>query len=135
MYSGQDVYECSKQYLQRGEYAQAIALLREQVRKKPQDSAAWNLLGIALAEQGSDDEAAKCFQKALRLDSRFPSALANLGLLQWKRGERTAAVKSLYVATICCCWLASRGNHCIIPAPLGALPDGTEDDEWVGCSR
>ena len=94
LYSTQGVDERSKQYLQRGEYAQAIALLQEQVRKKPKDAAAWNLLGIALAGQERNGEAAECFQNALRLDPRSASVLENLGLLQWKRGERTAAVKS-----------------------------------------
>ena len=44
-------------YLKAGEAARAAGHLREAVRQDPQYSAAWKLLGKALAESGARDDA------------------------------------------------------------------------------
>jgi len=50
-------YSLGSEYLKAGEGERAIAQLREAVKRDPDYSAAWKLLGRALAEAGSSAEA------------------------------------------------------------------------------
>jgi len=50
-------YSLGSEYLKAGEGERAIAELREAVRRDPDYSAAWKLLGRALADSGSTAEA------------------------------------------------------------------------------
>ncbi len=93
LYSSQNAHDRALGALQRREYSKAVALLQEQIKRNPKDEAALNLLGIALAEQDHDREAADCFRKTLVINPRSSSALKNLALLEWKMGRRQPAVE------------------------------------------
>jgi len=54
-------YSLGTEYLKAGEAARAIEYLREAVAREPQYSAAWKVLGRALAGAGRGDEAHAAF--------------------------------------------------------------------------
>ncbi len=55
------------EHLKLGNHDQAIAHLREAVAKDPKFSAAWKLLGEALALSGRKDEAIKTYEDGIRV--------------------------------------------------------------------
>ena len=82
-------------------YDSAGAVLRERVRKAPQNPSWHSLLALALAGQGS--KAAAIREARVGLDSSSaqgrPNALTNLGLILAMVGERDAAIEALAEAT------------------------------------
>jgi Tfp pilus assembly protein PilF len=54
-------------YLKTGNPAEAVPHLRAAVQHDPAYSAAWKLLGKALAEGGHPDEAAEAFEEGIRI--------------------------------------------------------------------
>ena len=54
-------YSLGTEYLKAGEAARAIEYLRKAVAREPQYSAAWKVLGRALAGAGREDEAHAAF--------------------------------------------------------------------------
>lgn len=55
------------EYLKLKDYARAIAHLREAIDKDPKYSAAWKLLGEALAASGEDAEAIATYEQGIRV--------------------------------------------------------------------
>lgn len=53
------------EYLKAGDYAQAIAHLREAVTRDPRYSAAWKLLGKALADSGDAHGALEAYRQGI----------------------------------------------------------------------
>ena len=88
-------YEKAVSHLQRGEWASAIALLREVVAAVPGNARLHNTLGIALSSAGQADAAAEQFGRALELEPTYPSALKNLALHEMSR-NRPAAAKPFF---------------------------------------
>lgn len=58
-------YGLGDAYLKASDPATAAAHLRQAVNQDPQYSAAWKLLGKALAESGSDAEAANAYRRGI----------------------------------------------------------------------
>lgn len=58
-------YSLGLEYLKSGEAARAIEHLREAVTRDPRYSAAWKVLGKALAEAGHDLEALEAFRQGI----------------------------------------------------------------------
>lgn len=58
-------YSLGSEYLKGGELERGIGHLRESLARDPQYSAAWKLLGRALAEAGRDDEARDAYAKGI----------------------------------------------------------------------
>ena len=54
-------YSLGTEYLKAGDAARALECLREAVAREPQYSAAWKMLGRALAGAGREDEAHAAF--------------------------------------------------------------------------
>ena len=89
----QNEIERAKQMLQTGSTNQAIALLREVLRKKPDNADAHLLLGTALALVPERSEALKELQKAVDLQPKSAMAYFALGTAQARFAEFEAARK------------------------------------------
>ena len=81
--------------LQKGDFQHSLILLRHAVELKPGSAPAHNYYGFALARNGSVDQAVQEFQKALKLDPRYPDALYNLGTALAVQEKYPAAVENL----------------------------------------
>jgi Tfp pilus assembly protein PilF len=58
-------YGLGTEYLKQGEARTAVIHLREAVRMDPRYSAAWKMLGQALADTGADLEAAEAYREGI----------------------------------------------------------------------
>ncbi|NJL57343.1 tetratricopeptide repeat protein [bacterium] len=74
-----------------GNYAEAEAIWRKLLQIEPDEVAAevaaWNNLGLALAEQGKWDEAVTSYRRAIELDPNFAPAHSNLGNILRQQGK------------------------------------------------
>ncbi len=68
---GQDTvllrYSLGGEYLKLDQFDKAAAHLRKAVEKDPKYSAAWKLLGKALADAGHNDEAIKAYENGIKV--------------------------------------------------------------------
>jgi tetratricopeptide (TPR) repeat protein len=91
-------------WMQRGDTAKAAEVLRDRVRKHPDDYMLPYILGIALirsgAEPGSESgaEAKRAFEASARLNQKFGRAHTELGKLLLKGGDINGAVAELEMA-------------------------------------
>jgi len=83
----------SNQLLAQGKTEQAIQVLREAVKLKPDDEDAHYNLGSALARVGQLDEAAKELAEALRLFPDYVDAHNNLGNVLLRLGRAGEAIQ------------------------------------------
>src|SRR5262245_59436843 len=58
-------FSLGNEYLKRGDHAAAVVQLRAAVAKDPQYSAAWKLLGKALAESGAGADALDAYRRGI----------------------------------------------------------------------
>jgi len=89
----QNEIERAKRMLQAGSKDQAIALLREVLREKPDNADAHLLLGTALALVPERSEAVEELQKAVDLQPKSAMAYFALGTAQARFAEFDAARK------------------------------------------
>jgi tetratricopeptide (TPR) repeat protein len=85
--------ECGVSYLQRQDFAAAIASLQEEIAQSPRNLKALNLLGIALTASGKIEEANARFQQALAIDPNFYPAVKNLAVNEFTLQRYTEARK------------------------------------------
>jgi tetratricopeptide (TPR) repeat protein len=87
-------------WMQRGDTAKAVEVLRARVKANPNDFLLSYILGIALirsdAEPGGEAKAA--FEASVRLNPRFSRSRAELGKLLLKSGDLGGAVEQLETA-------------------------------------
>ncbi len=67
--------------LRKQQYADAEKALQQAVKVNPQNPYAFNLLGVALREQGKFQDARAAYESALALDPNYAKAHFNLGVL------------------------------------------------------
>lgn len=79
--------------LDKGQTAQAVALLNQATLVDPKDAVALNTLGMALAKQGKYDEALDALNKAYKI-SHFPETLLNTGIVYYLQHDYEAAISS-----------------------------------------
>ena len=90
-----------KKYLDRGEYAEAVAQLKTATALLATNAAAWNYYGVALQGAGHPEEASAAYQAALKFDRDLVEAHYNLGglaLMQNKAGPGPDGVHGLHLA-------------------------------------
>jgi len=63
-----------------GEYARAERLVRDALVLAPENPEAYNLLGLALKNQGRPEEAVSAYRRAVELDPGFSAAMNNLAV-------------------------------------------------------
>lgn len=67
---------------------------RKAVQLAPDNPAAWNTLGLALAQRGRSADAADAFERSLRAAPRHPPAILNLAVLRHRAlNDRVGALK------------------------------------------
>ena len=90
-----------KKYLDRGDYAGAVAQLKTATALLATNAKAWNYYGVALQRAGQPDDAAEAYQARAGVGSRPDEAHYNLGSLwleQNKPDAREDGVHRLHVA-------------------------------------
>ena len=80
-----------KKYLDRGDYADAVAQLKTATEILTTNAAAWNYYGVALQSAGQPDDAVNAYQRALDLDRDLLEARLNLGTLFLAQNKADAA--------------------------------------------
>lgn len=81
-----------KDFLDRGQYTEAIAKLKTAASLLNTNAQAWNYLGLAYHQAGQANEAADAYKKALALDENLVEAHYNLGCL-WLEQNRPDLAK------------------------------------------
>jgi tetratricopeptide (TPR) repeat protein len=99
---------------QRGDFPDAIALIKRAMHGAPTSAAMVNDLGMALAGAGRTDEAVAAFSHAIATDSGFIPAYNNLGNSQLALGHADAASEAFRQA------LALRPDYADAPGNLAA---------------
>lgn len=77
--------------IKKGDYDDAIDLLRKVVNKQPKNADAHNLLGFSYRKLGKFDPARKHYARALKLDPKHKGALEYLGELHLQTGDLKGA--------------------------------------------
>jgi tetratricopeptide (TPR) repeat protein len=90
--------QSAAQYMERGDFAAAAALVRKILVRNPNSPSAYNLLGICQVQSGESEGARQSFEKALELDPRLATARVNLGKLLIRMHEETAALQQFKAA-------------------------------------
>jgi tetratricopeptide (TPR) repeat protein len=86
-----------KKYLDRGDYAGAVAEFKTATSLLPTNAPAFNYLGVACQRAGQPADAAKAYQHALVLDRDLIEAHYNLGCL-WLEQNQLDAAKTEFTA-------------------------------------
>jgi tetratricopeptide (TPR) repeat protein len=89
------IVKVATQYRNRSMHERAGAILDEGRRRYPNSAEIWMHFGALLGEVGSYEDAARCLQRAIRLDPDEPLAYRNLAATQVALGDRDAALRSL----------------------------------------
>lgn len=66
-------------FMAKKQYPEAVQVYSKLSQENPKDAAYLNYLGIALLQEGKNDEARKYFDRATKVDRRFADAYNNLG--------------------------------------------------------
>src|SRR5258708_2923954 len=83
-------FSLGSEYLKCAEFEPAVAHLNAAVEKDPGDSAAWELLGHALAEHGRADEARAAYRKGIEVAEGQGDLPAAKGMNVFARGLEKA---------------------------------------------
>jgi Flp pilus assembly protein TadD len=78
-----------------GDYELAVKQMLKAIKLWPENSDAWNNLGVAYRRQGKDQLSELTYKRALRLDDNNYSALTNLTQLYLSTGRRPDAERFL----------------------------------------
>jgi Tfp pilus assembly protein PilF len=81
--------------IQKNDYDQAVAFLRQIVNADPKDFEAWAELGTALLSQNKTDDAESAYLRALTEQPNYMLALINLGKLRLIQKQYEKAVETL----------------------------------------
>jgi Flp pilus assembly protein TadD len=78
-----------------GKYAHAAAPAARATEALPMHADCWTTLGIVELRAGNNARATECFDKAIELDRRQPTALYERALLRLRGGDQTGALDDL----------------------------------------
>ena len=92
------LFEQAAQAYAQGRRAQAAQLARRLVRRSPQHTGAWFLLGSVLLDEGRADEALPCLQSAARLAPTHPGILRAIGSAYFNRQQWQEAARQFDLA-------------------------------------
>ncbi len=80
-------------------YRSHLALWTDTVQKRPDNPRAWNHFGIALKNEGRDDEAAEAFRRAIQFNREHGMAHFNYANLLFRQGDEARALEHYALAT------------------------------------
>lgn len=89
----QDTKAKTQKLINSGMYHEARELLLNVIQQQPEDTEAYNKLGVIMAQQGQYEQAERFFQKALELDPGNSSAVSNIGNVYYETGDLDEAEK------------------------------------------
>jgi len=89
-----------KKYLDRGDYAGAVAEFKTATEILSTNAPAWNYYGVALQRAGQPDDAVNAYHRALELDRDLLEARLNLGLLFLEQHKPDAAKTEFTACTL-----------------------------------
>ncbi|WP_161495028.1 tetratricopeptide repeat protein [Caulobacter sp. BP25] len=75
-------------------YDEALAVVREALRRAPEAAAVWSLLGSIASHQGDDQEARAFHDQAMLLDPISPAILANAAIARLDVGDALGAIEA-----------------------------------------
>lgn len=90
-----DLLSDGRAAMERGEYAQAERLFREQIIKTPHSAEALSNLGAVLAREDKIDEAVAAYKSALAADPKLDAVYLNLGIAYFRAGRFEEALAPL----------------------------------------
>ncbi|MGQ0639941.1 MAG: tetratricopeptide repeat protein [Gemmatimonadaceae bacterium] len=99
-----------------GDYEAALTSYRLALREKPDDHRVLQNMAIAYSRTNRQDEAARCYRRALEIKPDLAGAHYGLGFLLLKRGDTEQAVRHLQ-------------------AFLASPPKGGEAEQWIEHAR
>ncbi len=76
------------------DYAGAADIYRELLREAPNDSATWNLLGIAYHQQSLLGDALKCYERATKVDKTNGDGWNNIGTVYFQEKKFAKAIRA-----------------------------------------
>lgn len=71
----------SNVYCRQGRFGEAVEILKEVIKKDPQNAVAHNYIAIALGKQGNTREAEEFFQRSIMLNGNYSNAHFNLAVM------------------------------------------------------
>ena len=95
-------YAKAQREIKKGDYQDAIELLRKVVRKQPRNADAYNLLGFSYRKLERFDTAHKYYTRSLKIDPNHKGALEYLGELYVDTGDlKNAEAMLARLAAVC----------------------------------
>ncbi len=95
-------YAKAQREIKKGDYQDAIELLRKVVRKQPKNADAYNLLGYSYRKLKRFDAAHKYYSRSLNIDPNHKGALEYLGELYVDTGDlKNAEAMLARLAAVC----------------------------------
>jgi tetratricopeptide (TPR) repeat protein len=76
------------------QYPEAEAIFFRLTQEQPKNAVYWNELGISRHNQMLLSSALKCYEKAVKLDSRYPDALNNAGTIWYENHKFGKAIRA-----------------------------------------
>ncbi len=70
----QELVSRGKDYLEKGEYENALGCFEQAILLNQNDSELWTFKAVSLRSMGRYDEAVECFNKSLEIDPRDKNA-------------------------------------------------------------
>ena len=90
-----DLLSSGRSAMERGEYADAERLFREQILKTPRSAEALSNLGAVLARENKLSDAVAAYKRALSADPNLNPVYLNLGIAFFRAGQFEAAIAPL----------------------------------------
>jgi tetratricopeptide (TPR) repeat protein len=75
-------------------YREAIAAYQQILAEYPKDAALLNKIGVAYQQEGLSNQAAHCYRRAIKADSKFAAAVNNLGTIEYEHKHYRKAIRS-----------------------------------------
>ena len=124
-YLGQaNLRERGTELFRNGELTEAVLALEAAVQDQPEDTLAWQTLGMAHADADDDHRAIACLRRAVAADPHNLDALLALGVSYTNELDQTRALKHLQL------WLESHPDFIDIPSAAGGGAAGGLDVAW-----
>lgn len=92
VFAQEEIYKQAYDYLNNGEFEEAISILKKEVESKPDSYDAYLAIGVAYIEKGDFDSAEKSLKKALEINPDLIAARYSLAMLYEKNNQYLKAI-------------------------------------------
>lgn len=86
--------DLARLYLIRKQYREAQDLFHKLTIEQPKNAVYWNELGISFHNQSELNSALRCYQKSVKLNSRYADAQNNVGTIYYERKKYSKAIRA-----------------------------------------